>query len=193
MKNLLILLGILIVFGLYWYSKERKKNTHLSKPAQASEPQISEEFIDGLVNSDYAINLDQLRNHVTGHKVINSVVGNAGFLIYLDNNSWALAYREGNIIKSDFGTGGTPENKLQSINSDKFGDATDGILEDKPYAQDKNDNVLEIKKSHGQTLEGLAVGQNTFNFAFEDGMELDFQLCNDKNDKPAIRIFWEQW
>jgi hypothetical protein len=51
----------------------------------------------------------------------------------------------------------------------------------------------EVRKSHGKLIEGIAIGNNTFNFAFENGMELDFQLSHDKNKTPSIRVFWEQW
>ena len=145
------------------------------------------------MNSDYSKNLDSLRVHIKGHKVISSIVGNAGFILNLDNSTWASAYRVGNSILSDFGQGVIPEKSKNYINSTKFGDASNSILEDKPYSNDPNNLKSEIEKSHGKLLEGLAIGNNTFNFAFENGMELDFQLCNDKNGRPAIRVFWEQW
>ena len=62
-------------------------------PLISKESPLSEDNLDKLLNSDYAKSLDSLKAHVKGHKVINSTIGNAGFILYLDNNSWALAFR----------------------------------------------------------------------------------------------------
>ncbi len=134
-----------------------------------------------------------MKTHVKGRKVINAIVGNAGFILKLDNDTWASAFRIDSTIFSELGNGKINEENLNKINSTTLGNATDSINEDSPYAKDRNDAKAEIKKSYGKTIEGLAIGDNTFNFAFENGMELDFQLCNDKNNVPSIRVFWEQW
>ena len=131
-------------------------------------------------------------NFVAGRKVISAKSGNAGFLLILDNGSWASAFRTGKTISYEFGSGKIDKATLQ-INSTIFGDATDPIKENRLYAKERNNIQNEIEKSYGKTIESLAIGINTFNFAFEDGMELDFQLCNDKNGIPSIRVFWEQW
>ena len=189
--TILILLAILFIAILLWYFlKAATSSIHLQKPQKATEKPISEDIIQ---NSDYRKNLDSLKVHIEGHKVVNSTVGNAGFILNLENNTWASAYRVDNSILSDFGNGVIPEKSMNNINSTKFGDASISIIDDKPYANEPNDIKKEVKKSHGKLLEGLAIGDNTFNFAFADGMELDFQLCNDKEGKPAIRVFWEQW
>lgn len=165
----------------------------MQKPFKSTKKQISEDIIQNIMNSDYTKKLDSLKAHIEGHKVISSTVGNVGFILNLENNTWASAYRVGNTILSDFGSGVIPETSMNNINSTKFGDASISIVNDKPYANEPNDIKTEVRKSHGKLLEGIAIGDNTFNFAFADGMELDFQLCNDKEGKPAIRVFWEQW
>lgn len=190
----LVILAILIITMLLWYLLKADKNSiHLQKPQKATEGQISEDVIQSIMNSDYRKNLDSLKVHIEGHKVVNSIIGNAGFILNLENNTWASAYRVDNSILSDFGNGVIPEKSMNNINSTKFGDASISIIDDKPYSNEPNDIKKEVKKSHGKVIEGLAIGDNTFNFAFADGMELDFQLCNDKEGKPAIRVFWEQW
>ncbi len=190
----LVILAILIITILLWYLLKADKNSiHLQKPQKATEGQISEDVIQSIMNSDYRKNLDSLKVHIEGHKVVNSIIGNAGFILNLENNTWASAYRVDNSILSDFGNGVIPEKSMNNINSTKFGDASISIIDDKPYSNEPNDIKKEVKKSHGKVIEGLAIGDNTVNFAFADGMELDFQLCNDKEGKPAIRVFWEQW
>jgi hypothetical protein len=192
--TILIIFLILFIVILIWYFLKGDSNSvHLQKPLKTTEKAISDDLIQNLINSDYAKKLDSLKVHIEGHKVINSTVGNAGFILYLENNIWASAYRVDNSILSDFGNGEIPEKSMDNINSTKFGDASISILDDKPYANEPNDIKTEVKKSHSKIIEGLAIGDNTFNFAFADGMELDFQLCNDKEGKPAIRVFWEQW
>jgi hypothetical protein len=193
MKIILLFL-CLIVFFLISYSQKKKANPlHKIKPLTATESPVSDDFIDKIVNSDYAKSLDSLKIHVTGHKVINSATGNAGFILYLDNNSWALAYRIENKISSEFGSDSIPKESINKINSTKLGNAADASIDNSPYANERNIIRDEVRKSHGKLIEGLAIGDNTFNFAFEDGMELDFQISNDKNNTPSIRVFWEQW
>ncbi len=192
--TILVLFVILFIAVLLWYFLKADTNSvHLQKPLKSTEKPISEDIIQNIINSDYTKKLDSLKVHIEGHKVINSTIGNAGFILNLENNTWASAYRVDNSILSDFGNGAIPEKSMKNINSTKFGDASISIRDDKPYANEPNDIKPEIKKSHGKILEGLAIGDNTFNFAFADGMELDFQLCNDKEGKPSIRVFWEQW
>lgn len=192
--TILILLFILFIAILIWYFLKSDTNSiHLQKPQKATEKLISEDIIQNIMNSDYTKKLYSLKVHIKGQKVVNSTVGNAGFILNLENNTWASAYRVDNMILSDFGNGVIPEKSMNNINSTKFGDASISILDDKPYANEPNDIKKEVKKSHGKILEGLAIGENTFNFAFAEGMELEFQLCDDKEGKPAIRVFWEQW
>ena len=192
-----IVISLLVLFLaamlLRLYKKRKIVTPHKIKPTLATERPFSDDFLNKLVNTDYTKHLDSLKIHVQGHKAISSIVGNAGFILNLENNSWASAFRIDSTIFSEFGNGTIPQENLNKINSTKFGDETDFLNEDKPYSKDKNDINDEIKKCYGKTIEGLAIGDNTFNFAFKNGMELDFQLCNDKNNKPSIRVFWEQW
>jgi hypothetical protein len=193
MKVTLILFALVVSF-LFAYSQKKKANpAHKLKPQSPAESPMPDDFIEKLVNSEYAKSLDSLKTHVAGQKVVNTAIGNAGFILYLDNNSWASAYRVENRICFEFGQDPIPTESFTKINSAQFGDASDSVIGDVPYATERNIISAEVRKSHGNLIEGLAIGDNTFNFAFENGMELDFQLCNDKNNIPSIRVFWEQW
>ena len=192
--KIILLFFCLFVFFLFSYSQKKKVNPlHKIKPVTSTESPVSDDLINKLVNSDYAKSLGSLKAHVEGHKVVNSATGNSGFILYLDNNSWALAYRIDNKISSEFGKGLIDEGSIKKINSSKLGNASSISIDNNAYAKEGNILRDEVRKSHSKIIEGLAIGDNTFNFTFENGMELDFQLCNDKNNTPSIRVFWEQW
>ena len=194
MKSLIILVSVGLTAVLFWYFQKKRTNApHKMKPINATEKPLTDNALDKLINSDYAKALDKLKVNVKGHKVINSTVGNAGFILSLENDSWASAFRIDNRISFEYGNGIIPQEAIMKINSSELGDAKEPIMEDKPYANKGNNINAEVRKSHGKMIEGLAIGDGTFNFAFENGMELDFQLCNDKSNKPSIRVFWEQW
>jgi hypothetical protein len=190
---IILSLGVLIASFLWKSRTNRKNSLHNIKPINETEKVFSDEFIQGIMNSEYVKSLDLLKVHVTGHKVISSITGNAGFILKLDNNSWASSFRSGDKIFGEYGIDIIPQELNNKINSIEFGDASNPGLDDSPYANEYNNISAEVKKCYGKVIEGLSIGDNTFNFAFENGMELDFQLCNDENNKPSVRIFWEQW
>ena len=193
MKFFILFLGLLAFFLISYSQKKKANSGHKTKPQNTIDNPVSNEFISELINSNYAKSLDSLNQHVANHTVINSATGNAGFILYLDNNSWALAYRINDIISSEFGNDPIPEESIDKINSTKLGNASDISIDNIPFANKINIASNEVKKSHGKLIQCLSIGNNTFNFAFENGMELEFQLCNDKNNIPSIRVFWEQW
>lgn len=192
-----IILFILVLFVLaiasYLLLKDDMTSAHDTIPQRAPDGDIVEEQVQEIMNSDYYTSLNALRDHVVGHKVVSSIVGNAGFVLLLDNDTWAAAYRADDSVLSDHGVGAVPVESLKIINSAHFGDASVSTSSNKIYARETNDVGSEVKKSHGAMITGLSRGARTFNFTFTGGKELDFQLCNDNTGKPAIRVFWEQW
>jgi len=193
----IIILFVLVVFVIaiasFLLLKDDMSSVHEQRPQRAPDGDIVEEQVQKIMNSDYYASLTALRDHVAGHKVVSSIVGNAGFVLLLDNDTWAAAYRADQSILSDHGVGAVPVESLKIINSAHFGDASVSASSNKIYATETNDVGSEVKKSHGAMIVGLSRGARTFNFTFTGGMELDFQLCNDNAGKPAIRVFWEQW
>lgn len=146
-----------------------------------------------MLNSKYARSLDTLYFHVEGCKVISSFTGNAGFILFLDNQSWAVAYRVDNKISFAFGNGKVPEAYRKKIHSTVFGKATEPTGKNEIYGTERCNIAAELKKSYGKFITGLSIGEDRFNFAFTNDVELDFYLIDDKKHKPAIRVFWEQW
>lgn len=168
-------------------------SSHNQKPVQSTDSVLSASQTEQLVNSPYARSLDNLALHVTRHKVMNAYSGNAGFILVLDNKSWAAAYRVDSMVVSAFGKGKIPDNILKKINSKKLGNAAAPIGNGQISSGEKCDIKTELKKAYGNVIAGLSIGNNTFNFNFENDKELEFLLVKDNNNKPAIRVFWEQW
>lgn len=166
---------------------------HGQKPVQSTDSVLSSLQLEQMVNSDYARSLDSLYFHVEGCTVMNAYTGNAGFILLLDNKSWAAAYRIDSMVMHAFGNGKIPQAVIKKINSNKFGNATEPIGNNQISATEKCNIPTELKKAYRSKITGLSIGNNTFNFTFTNDMELEFLLINDKNNKPAIRVFWEQW
>ena len=167
--------------------------THAQKPIQSTDSVLSTLQMEQMINSNYARTLDTLYFHVEGCTVMNAYTGNAGFILVLDNKSWAAAYRVDSMVLYDFGNGRIPQAIIKKINSYKLGNTSEPIGNNQISATEKCNIPAELKKTYGRKITGLSIGYNTFNFSFEKNMELEFLLINDKKNKPAIRVFWEQW
>ncbi|MDB5280044.1 MAG: hypothetical protein JWR61_4999 [Ferruginibacter sp.] len=168
-------------------------STHNQKPVQSTDSILSASQTELLVNSSYARSLDSLALHVTGQKIMNTYSGNAGFILVLNNKSWAVAYRVDSMVVSSFGKGKIPDTIMNKINSKKLGNAAAPIGNYQISSGEKCDIKAELKKAYGNVITGLSIGKSTFNFNFENDMELEFLLVKDNNNQPAIRVFWEQW
>jgi prepilin-type processing-associated H-X9-DG protein len=167
---------------------------HEAPPMRTSEPPFDvEAMMQQIKESDYYADLQPLQQFVDGRTVLRSESGNAGFILYLDNGTWAATFREHDRVGHAMGTGEPGDTVRSAISSAEYGDASDQIPGNIPYADQPCDVSREVAKSHGRVLSGLAFGLDSFNYAFADGHELDFKLVDDKNGKPAFRVFWEKW
>lgn len=194
MKELLVtFLVFLILLGCS--EGDKSPNQHDQKPQQASGQDFknAEAMIKKIYESDYYKQLQKLESFVSGKQVVSSITGNSGFILILSDNGWAAAFRDKDAIGSAFGTGEPDEKIRRLISSKEYGDASGPLSENVIYANEYVDIKQEVAKSHGNTIKSLAYGYNTFNYAFVGGRELDFKLVKDKNNKPAVRVFWEQW
>jgi hypothetical protein len=185
---------VVVVAALYGLNKARNVNQHYSKPKTDKNPEFdTEELITGIKNSEYYKNLQSLNDFVSGQMVRNSITGNSGFILVLENGTWVSAYRENNSVGSSFGKSQPAEEIIRLINNDKYGNASEPIPQNTIYANQVCDIPREVFQSHGKRIEGLSYGASSFNFAFENGFELDVKLVDDKDGKPSFRVFWEQW
>jgi hypothetical protein len=192
-KKTLQLLALLLSSHMAICQTTLPVSSHIQKPVQSADSVLSASQTEQLINSPYARSLDSLFVHVTGHKVMNAYSGNAGFILIFDNKSWAAAYRVDSMVVSSFGKGKIPDTTMKKINSKKLGNAAAPIGNYQISSGEKCDIKAELTKAYGKLISGLSIGERTFNFNFENDMELEFLLVKDNNNQPAIRVFWEQW
>lgn len=191
----LVVLCIVLLTITFFRKGHPPADQHKAPPLQGSAMSQDEtsKRIESITQSPYYNSLKPLKEHVKGKTVLESQAGNAGFILMLSGESWAAAYRSGNEVGFRFGNGKPDSKSLNAIRSSDYGDASEPLKENLPYSNQRCDISAEVKKSHGQQIEGLSVGMGTFNFAFVGGRELDFHLVNDRSGKPSVRVFWEQW
>jgi hypothetical protein len=168
---------------------------HETGPVDSPLPFDHEAFIERIRNSEYYKQLLPLQDFVRGSRVVGSEAGNSGFILLLDRERWAAAYRDGTTVAFAYGEGEPTDSARGVITSSSYGNATEPIDSDRPYASERCDIAEQVSRSHGGLLSGLAigVGESEFNYAFDSGHELDVSLVNDKEGRPAVRVFWEQW
>jgi hypothetical protein len=167
---------------------------HDDKPQQADAPHPqSREAIQRILGSDYYRSLQPLLIAVRGRVVIGSQAGTSGFLLFLDNGSWAVSYLEEELLRYALGAGEPPREILNRLDSPEWGDARQPLVVDLPYSDQLCDIAAEVAKAHGLEITGLAFGERCFNFCFPGGWELDTMIVPDCSGKPALRVFFEQW
>jgi hypothetical protein len=149
--------------------------------------------VERILNSDYAEHVRKLTPRVTGKRVTDTVAGKSGFLLRLDGSCWVAAFVENRRLQYSVGTGEPPSGVLDRLNSIECGEPLLPLAADVPYASESCDIAAEVAKSVNQSIEGLAIGDASFNFCFPHGLELDSTIVNDANGRPTLRVFWEQW
>lgn len=190
----MVLASLAVIFAVYAVIKSQKPNQHLSAPLPDENPDFNHaELIEKIKSSPYCKELQPLSAHVKGKRVKDSMTGNSGFILILDDDTWVCSYRDGTFVGSSFGQSEPTDDIKKSINNNLYGDATDPISQNTIYADQICDIPKEVANAHGKMIECLAYGATSFNFAFVGGFELDVKLVEDKNKKPAFRVFWEQW
>lgn len=148
---------------------------------------------DRILQGDYYAELMALRDFVSGKTVVRSVAGNVGFILFLDDATWVAAYRRGERVEHAMGSHAPGIELMSAIVSQEYGDASKPLAANVIYANETCDNAEEVAKSHGSKITTLSIGERSLNFAFADDHELDVKLVDDRDGRPAFRVFWEQW
>ncbi|MDQ3750398.1 MAG: hypothetical protein M3367_15495 [Acidobacteriota bacterium] len=151
------------------------------------------EVVEKLTSSDYYNYVSGLNNFIIGKKVSSSSTGNSGFLLAFDDNSRTICFLQDGVLKWKFWQGSYSESDLLLLNNAEFGNEKYEVLDDLPYADEKCLIEEEIKKSYGLEINGLAIGERSFNLCFPNKIELDVMLFPDEKGKLTLRVFWEQW
>jgi hypothetical protein len=167
---------------------------HDQPPEKASElPPDVLAAMKRMQGSAYSKYVGTLIPLVKGRTVSGSVAGNSGFMLSLDDGSWVVAYLLDAKMRWARGTGAPEDRTMRLVSSPACGSGKEPLETDVPYADQICELKAELRKAHGKTITGLAIGETEFNFCFPEGRELDAMIVKDSSGKDALRVFWEQW
>lgn len=166
---------------------------HNEKPEYAELTAEDRQRLESITQSNYFASLQSMCATIVGRTVAHSQAGGSGFILFFRDGSYAISYLQDGYLKCHIGSGEPTESESTLINSPDYGDGSSAVSEDLPYADEGCDISTEILQAHGEPVMGLAIGEKTFNFCFPAGKELETMLVSDRNNKLALRVFWEQW
>ncbi|MBU1220057.1 hypothetical protein KKF34_13985 [Myxococcota bacterium] len=168
---------------------------HLEKPVKDPNgfTKNQQNVLTSIFESEYYSFISKLSKKVKGKFVIDSVSGNSGFILYLENGDWVLSYLKNKQLLYKCGSGKPTEKITARMFSKEYGDRSSPSPHNFPYADESNHIASEIEHSHGNRITGLAIGADSFNFCFTEGMELETMLIPDKKGRLSLSVFWEQW
>jgi hypothetical protein len=149
--------------------------------------------LEQLSASDYFSYVESLKERVVGKKVIATSAGRSGFLLYLNDGSSVLSFLGDGKLNWRVGSGEPDAADLALMNAPNLGDGRNPLTVDLPYADEGCDLAAEIANAHGKPVTNLAIGENSYNFCFPEGRELEAMLVPDSEGRLALRVFWEQW
>lgn len=128
------------------------------------------------------------------HKVVQeSRAGKSGYALSFADGSAAVVFVNGDQLDVRVSDRAPGEEDLTLIDQ---ADAPDGAAPSDaalPYASAPFSLRDEVARSHGHAVTGIAVGEDTFNFCFDDGHELEAMFVPSRAGRRALRVFWEQW
>jgi hypothetical protein len=114
-------------------------------------------------------------------------------MLELDNSSYLVAYLEQDALRWRHASGKPSATDFALLASPLYADGSEPVPRDLPYASQRCDLATEVRKAHGQRIQTLSTGDDTFNPAFADGHELDAMIVTAADGRRALRVFWEQW
>src|SRR5262249_21034337 len=149
--------------------------------------------VDRILSSDYFASVAPLKERVAGRRVVRTGSGTSGFYLEFDDETWALVFLGDSVLKWTTGTltHGYPEHDLLAMSSPGYGDGRMPLASGF-FAEGICDIAMELEKCVGHVVEGISCGENTFNFRFTGGRELETIIGPTHDGKLALRVFWEQ-
>jgi len=143
--------------------------------------------------SKYSQHIQALTPMIKGKVVQNSIAGNSGFILIFTDNTSVISYLKKEKLYYKYIETVLSDGDRALIKSDDYGDGFAPLDVDIPYANVICNLASEISNAHGKTITGFSTGEDSFNFCFPNGMELETMLVPDKDNRIALRVFWEQW
>jgi hypothetical protein len=169
-------------------------NAHERGPRREDRiPEDVRRKLEALASSEYMAYARPLKDFVACRTVLGSSAGHSGFTVELDDGTYLLAYLDQDQLGWKRGVGRPSPAELELMSSPAYGDGMQPLAEDRIYASEPCDIAAEVRKAHGQTIQTISIGVDTFNLAFLDGHELDAMIVTGRDGRRALRVFWEQW
>jgi hypothetical protein len=150
-------------------------------------------LVEKVMHSPYVSAIQKQVNEIKGRVVESTVGGTSGYLLTLRDGSFVIIHLSGDKMDIHSGRGTPREEEMALINSKDCGDASGPLAVNLPYADESCSISHEVSQCRGMAIEGVSLGENTFNLCFPEGWELDASIVPDPKGKKALRVFWEQW
>lgn len=168
---------------------------HDEKPVHEEKelpPELAE-MTKRVLRSDYARYIQEMKPAIRNKVVASSLAGSSGFLLFFSEGTWVASYLEGERLAYRLGSETPPAEVVGALSSSEYGDASEPLSIDRPYAEEPCSIAEEVASCHGQPVVGLSYGSDCFNFCFPGGWELQTMIVPDQDGRTALRVFWEQW
>ncbi len=169
---------------------------HSEKPVHVQSSEFDEVLqakMKEISSSSYYEYVLQLKQWVVGKTIVHTEAGTSGFVLFFADNDWVITYLQDKKLHWQRGHGELRNELLPLLNSPEYGDGSQPLSVNLPYASQKCDLGAEIAKAHGKEITSIAIGEEDFNFCFPEGLELDANVVPIASGKYALRVFWEQW
>ncbi|HSK75922.1 MAG TPA: hypothetical protein VLQ45_05655 [Thermoanaerobaculia bacterium] len=168
---------------------------HDEEPVREEEelsPELAE-MAEGILQSDYVRYVREMQPEILDKEVASSQAGSSGFLLFFSDGTWVASYLEGERLAYQLGSGTPSAEVVRALSSSAYGDGSEPLPIDHPYAEEPCSIAEQVASCHGQRVVGLAFGSDCFNFCFPEGWELETMIVPDEDGRTALRVFWEQW
>jgi hypothetical protein len=170
-------------------------NPHDMPPQVTNDPPREVlEALHRIQASDYFASIAPLQELVVGRHITAASAGHSGFLLILDEEVWVICYLQASALRWAGGrlAEGISGEYVEAMCSPEYGDGREPLASGF-FAEGTCDIPAALEKAKGQVIEGLSFGENTFNFRFSGGRELETIIGPTRDGKLALRVFWEQW
>ena len=163
------------------------------KNLSRSDAKLLEDAKHRILKSDYYRDISSVFELIDGRFVKETMAGNSGYVLVFNHQLYSVAALFENKLMLMIGTGEINQDHIDFINSPIFGDGKNPQIDlNIPYCDRYCDIARELTYCKDKQIDGISIGENSFNICFEDDFELDSTLFLDKAGKLTLRVFWEK-
>jgi len=146
---------------------------HDEKPEKGDLPTAEIEKAMAQISSPYGQRVRALLEEIEGKVVARTSTGRSGYCLEFTDGSWVVCYLAESLLDWRTGPLPLPQGARDLMHNSSAGDARGPLTIDRPYASEVCDLEFQVAHAIGQSVSGIAVGDNSFNLCFPDGHELD--------------------